>query len=209
MTDVEIEVKFYIAAPETIRRQLNALGASFTDRCAESNVRFEDADRSLIRKNALLRLRQTDSTCVLTYKGEPPEASEAPAGFKTYREWEVTVDDFDAMCRILGAIGFAPAQRYEKIRETYTMGGATVCIDHMPYGDFLEIEGSPDAIRRVAEQMGLDWNERILENYLAIFDRLKAECHLDFHDVTFENFKTVELDFSRYAARFTAGGDDK
>ncbi|MGM0451774.1 MAG: class IV adenylate cyclase [Thermodesulfobacteriota bacterium] len=206
MTDLEIEVKFYIADPQTIRQQLDALGAVFTDRCTENNIRFEDAGRSLIEKNALLRLRQTDTACILTYKGEPPDTSEAPAGFKTYREWEVTVDDFDAMYRILGAIGFAPAQRYEKIRETYVLAGATVCIDHMPYGDFLEIEGPPGAIRRMAKQLGLDWHERILENYLAIFDRLKAECHLNFRDVTFENFKDVELDFSRYAARFTAGG---
>ncbi len=205
MTDVEIEVKFYITAPETLRQQLHSLGASFTDRCAESNIRFEDADRSLIQKNALLRLRQTDTTCVLTYKGEPPEASEAPAGFKTYREWEVTVDDFDAMCRILDAIGFAPAQRYEKIRETYTIDDTTVCVDEMPYGHFLEIEGQPESIRGVAEKMGLNWQDRILDNYLAIFDRLKTELNLDFTDVTFANFKTVEMDFTDYTGLFTAG----
>lgn len=201
MPSLEIEVKFYLHEPAAAREQLAALGGVFKDRLTETNVCFEDTDHSLIAKNALLRLRQTDHASVLTYKGEPPETHPE---FKTYREWEVSVSDFETTEKILGALGYFPAQRYEKIRETCTIDDTTVCVDEMPYGHFVEIEGQPESIRDVAEKMGLNWHDRILDNYLAIFDRLKTELNLDFSDVTFDNFKAVEMDFRDFNGLFTA-----
>lgn len=200
MTSLEIEVKFHLNDPDGAREQLRAIGARFSGRSMETNIRFEDRDHTLIRKKSLLRLRKTDRQNTLTFKGEPPEADKR---FKIHRELEVTVNDFDIMYTILQAIGFQPAQRYEKIRETYEVEGAQLCLDRMPFGDFLEIEGEPDIILETARRMELDWHERILTSYLAIFDRLKDELRLRFDDVTFENFRNVDIDFRRYVHLFT------
>ncbi|MBS3732158.1 MAG: class IV adenylate cyclase [Desulfobacterales bacterium] len=202
-TDLEIEVKFYLAAPEESRRRIEDLGAEFAGKRFEQNIRFEDADASLIRKNALLRLRRTDSRAELTYKGEAPEENR---DFKVHRELEVTVSDFDTAAAIFEALGYHNAQVYEKHRETYIYGNTILCMDRMPFGFFLEIEGQPDAIRQTAQELGLDWNQRILANYLAIFDRLKSECALGFNDVTFDHFAGVNLDFGRFVQLFAAGG---
>lgn len=202
-TNLEIEVKFYIEAPEETRSRIESLGAEFAGKNFEQNIRFEDADDSLIRKNSLLRLRRTDSRAELTYKGEAPEENR---DFKVHRELEVAVSDFDTAAAILEALGYHNAQIYEKHRETYTYGNTVLCMDRMPFGFFLEIEGQPDAIRQTAQELGLDWNQRILANYLAIFDRLKSECALTFNDVTFDHFAGVNLDFGRFAHLFAAGG---
>lgn len=201
-TPLEIEVKFYVADPAAVRDRIRQAGARLTGKSFEHNVRFEDRDRSLVRKNALLRLRQSGGRAELTYKGEPPEKNR---DFKVHRELELVVDDFDTAAGILEALGFHAEQVYEKERETYALGRTVLCLDRMPFGDFLEIEGEPGAIREAAQKLGLDWKKRILSNYLAIFERLKAECGFSFSDVTFANFSGLDVDFGRYAHRFAAG----
>lgn len=205
MAPLEIEVKFYLPDPGRIKSRIKELGTEFNDKSFERNIRFEDKDCSLLKKNALLRLRKTESRTELTYKGEPPGKNRE---FKVHQELEIAVNDFDTTAAILENLGFHAEQVYEKHRQTYTLGDTVLCADQMPFGNFLEIEGQPDAIRQIAENLGLDWQERILANYLAIFDRLKAEYGLAFNDVTFENFRGVDLDFGASISRFKAGGMD-
>lgn len=204
MTELlETEVKFHLPFPETIRSRIQEADAQFAGRSFEKNIRFEDDACSLMKKKALLRLRKTESRIELTYKGEPPEKN---MDFKVHRELEVTVSDFDTTASILKELGFHEEQIYEKYRETWNLDETVVCMDNMPFGDFLEIEGSPENIRKTAASLGLDWEKRILENYLSIFQTLKNERRLSFNNVTFENFKKVDLDFSELLHLFEADG---
>ncbi|MFP4649664.1 MAG: class IV adenylate cyclase [Desulfobacterales bacterium] len=203
MMPLEIEVKFYLPDPEVIRSRIREYGAQYRSGTFERNIRFEDSDFSLVKKNALLRLRKTDSRAELTYKAEPPEKNR---DFKIHRELEITVSDFDTAEAILSELGFLGQQVYEKYRETWHIKDAVLCLDQMPFGHFLEIEGRRQEIREIANALGLDWDRRILSNYLAIFERLKHENALSFKDVTFENFREVDLDFAGFAGLFEAGG---
>ncbi len=203
MTPLEIEVKFYLPDPELIRGAIRESGAQYRGETFERNIRFEDTDCSLIKKNALLRLRKTDGKAELTYKAEPPEKNR---DFKIHRELEITVSDFDTAEAILSELGYRGKQVYEKYRETWSIKDAVLCLDQMPFGNFLEIEGRQEEIREIADSLGLDWDRRILFNYLAIFDRLKNETALSFTDVTFENFRDVDIDFAGFAGLFEAGG---
>lgn len=199
MTPLEIEVKFHLTDPDGIRRRIRSLNAAFGGVSDEMNLRFEDSADSLVERKMLLRLRKADGV-TLTCKS-PSQRKDTQ--FKVHQELEVTVSDFDTMQAILETLGFHIAQRYEKKRETYTIGDTILCLDTMPYGDFLEIEGEPDAIRRTAGQLGLDWSKRILTNYLAIFEALRRQLNLSFSDVTFENFKGIPVDFTAFAHLFT------
>jgi adenylate cyclase class 2 len=184
MVPVETEVKFHLADPDAMRAQLTALGARSLGRSHERNIRLEDEGRSLIRRKCLLRLRR-DRKTTLTFKSLPADADPA---FKQLIETETEVSDFDAMLRILAALGFHPEQVYEKWRETLVLDETTFCLDALPFGDFLEIEGSREAIMAFASRLGLDWPRRIVLNYLEIFDCLRKRHRLPFRDVTFENF---------------------
>lgn len=160
------------------------MGASSLGRALEHNTRFEDQGRNLIREKALLRLRR-DRKAVLTYKSAPADADPA---FKQLDELEVEVADFDAMQGILMSLGFIPEQVYEKWRETLVVDQTSFCLDTLPFGEFLEIEGSKDAITHFTSRLGLEWNRRILMNYLEIFDLIRNHYGLPFRDATFENF---------------------
>ena len=201
MIPTEIEVKFYLPNLKSIRKRLLALGAHSKGRF-ETNFRYEDAHHTLIQKKALLRLRR-DTKTRLTYKSEPPVKDNH---FKVFRELEVEVSDFATMNLILESLGFQKVQTYEKWRETLTLNGTSFCIDNMPFGNFLEIEGKKKSIRDQAFEIGMHWEKRIILNYLELFDILKRKLNLTFSDITFDNFANFKFDPAEYLYLFEASG---
>lgn len=204
MTDLEIEVKFYISDLEPILRRMDAMGAASQGKWFEINLRFEDPDQSLLRKNSLLRLRR-DFRNRLTFKSSPDSSAGEDGQFKVYRELELEVSSFEVMVRILESLGYHVEQTYEKQRETFHYGNLEICADTLPFGDFLEIEGEKEAIRSMACQLGLAWEQRILQNYLGIFEYIRKKTGMKFTDVTFANFEKVVQDLSGHIRHFEIG----
>lgn len=192
MLPIETEVKFHLSDPSAVRTRLLAWGARSMGRGLERNIRFDDAGKNLMRSKSLLRLRE-DHKVTLTFKAVPADADPA---FKQLVELEVEVADFVAMQRILASLGYHPEQSYDKWRETLTLDRTAFCLDTLPFGDFLEIEGPKEAILAAAKRLDLDWDKRILLNYLEIFDVIRKRENLSFADVTFSNFaaRPVHLD---------------
>jgi adenylate cyclase class 2 len=189
---VEVEVKFRLADVDGLRRRITGTGAISRGRVFETNFRFDDGNGSLAENATLLRLRQ-DDRATLTFKAKSPQTDNQ---FKIQNEYEVTVSDFGMMGRILEKLGFRRQQIYEKWRETFDLNATHLCLDAMPFGDFLEIEGTQTAIIAAASRLGLVWERRILLNYLEIFSIIKQHFGLPFNDVTFDNFASLRFDFS-------------
>lgn len=194
MKSLEIEIKFYVPDIDSIRAEISSLGAELKDSGFETNILFDDDEMRLTRGKKLLRLRQ-DSRCRLTVKAPPDDVDTTKTNqFKIFRELEVGVSDSQTMIAILEQLGFYPRQVYEKQRETYLFNHTELCLDTLPYGHFLEIEGGKDDIRKAAETIGLNWEKRITANYLSLFATIQKQLSLPFNDVTFENFKKMEID---------------
>ncbi len=187
---LEIEAKLLVENLALVESRLAAMGATVRQtRVFERNIRYEDSGRTLTPAGIILRLRQ-DSRAYLTYKG--PLATGTP-GLQTRFEAEVTVDDFDTMDLILRKLGYQPFMVYEKYRTTYALGDAEVALDELPYGNFVEIEGAPAAIEALVTGLGLTPNVRFQESYGQLFDHVRANLGLAFHDLTFENFAGVAV----------------
>lgn len=201
MEQLETEIKFYIADLSSIRQRIVEMGAYSNGRSFESNIRFEDRHRNLKKQKSLLRLRQ-DRQVRLTYKSTPPEDNDQ---FKILKELEVEVSDFDTMHHILEALGFHQEQVYEKWRETLVLDRTHFCLDSMPFGNFLEIEGPKQEIQKFTVRLELAWSQRILMNYLEIFEILKNKLDLDFFDVTFDNFSHVKVNLVDWLDMLVAG----
>jgi adenylate cyclase class 2 len=184
MEQLEIEVKFYVADMECIQRRILALGAESRGRVFENNIRYEDEKNTLIRKKS-----------ILTFKSSPPATSRE---FKVLNELEVEVSDFQTMNRILENLGLHPEQVYEKWRETFILDQTGFYLDTMPYGTFLEIEGTQKDIRTYAASLDLNWQKRILLNYLEIFEIIRQTLSLDFKDLTFKNFENIRVDMAAF-----------
>ena len=190
MSHLEIEVKFQIDDLQAIRDRLVQIGAQGERRVFETNIRYEDPHKGLLSKNCLLRLRR-DTRNILTYKSKAPQPDKR---YKIHTEIEVEVSSFESMQQILESLGYHQAQVYEKWRETYRLEEVVFCLDTMPFGTFLEIESNTKNIETYAEKMNLEWPRRITLNYLEMFGLLKKHCRLPFQDITFENFKAVEIE---------------
>lgn len=201
MSTLEIEVKFFLADMEDVRQRLQKAGAESAGRVFETNICFENASHDLLRNNSLLRLRK-DHKATLTYKDQPAGAD---SEFKVLEEREVAVSDFDTMRGILLALGFHQEQVYEKYRETFYLGSTEICLDSMPFGNFLEIEGRKEHIRDLARQLDMPWQRRILLNYRSIFMEIKEGRGLGFSNITFDNFRGVKPGIEAFLPLFEAG----
>jgi adenylate cyclase class 2 len=201
MKGMEIEVKFHIARKDDIRHHIMELGAISLGRFFETNLRFEDRNHSLEAHRSLLRLRR-DSRVRLTHKS-PPVRNDGE--FKIRREIEIEVSSFDQTRQLLEQLGYRVVQVYEKWRETFQFERVAFCLDEMPFGTFLELEGEPDAIRTAAAALDLPWPSRILTNYLHIFSLLRQHLDLPFTDVTFDNFAGAPVDIKPLLAGLRSG----
>lgn len=186
---LEIEVKFFVTNLANVRERVVAAGASVKKaRVYERNIRYDNAWDGLMARGAMLRLRQ-DKKAKMTFKGVPQDGDHSDTQARVREEIEFEVGDFDSADLLLQRVGFIPRQTYEKYRETFQLGGVEIVLDEMPYGDFIELEGSEEEIRTVADQLRLSWDARIITNYLGLLAQLNAHHGIEIQDLTFANFE--------------------
>ncbi len=185
----ELEVKFYISRRKEMEMKLATLGKVFAPRVLEVNLRLDTPDRSLTAAGKVQRLRR-DTKVRVTYKA----GGTLEGGVNRRQELEFTVSDFDTARSLFEALGYQVYTIYEKFRTTYSLGNVEVVVDELPTGDFLEIEG-PDreSIYRAAQKLGLNWDAGIMDSYMVMFEQLKGRLGLTFRDLSFENFKGLEI----------------
>ena len=185
----EVEVKLHTPDLESVKRALDAAGATpLKPRVFERNLRYDSADGTLMAAGIVLRLRQ-DEAVKLTYKAD----ASMERGIVSRFEAEIEVSDFETMDVILKRLGYVVALVYEKYRTTYALDGAEIVLDELPYGNFSEIEGDAATIERVIEALGLSGARRMTGSYVELFWDVKARLGLDLRDCTFDNFADINV----------------
>lgn len=190
MDGQEIEVKFLISDLAGFRSRLVNAGAVLTgDRVHEINLRFDTPDRALTQQQKVLRLRK-DRIDRLTFKGPAQQGQSVIVR----AEIEVEVSDFEATQRILEALGYEVSAMYEKYRTTFHFDHAEVVMDELPFGNFIEIEaGDQSAVQSIASTLGLRWEARIFDSYLALFDRLRTNLSMQISNLSFADLGGMKV----------------
>lgn len=190
---LEIEVKFLVSDHRPIRRRaVTAGGHRISPRVHEVNLRFDDRRGRLTRAGIVLRLRR-DRRSLLTVKRRLRDGIRSEA--RRRQEIEVEVDNLEAAQAILDALGYRPCFRYEKYRETYSLGAVEVALDELPFGRFVELEGPNDrALRHAARLLSLDWRARYTGSYLALYERVRRAHRLKARDLTFASVADIQVD---------------
>lgn len=177
----ETEVKFRIDSIPEIRDQLHRIGAELVSKAFEYNLRFDDTAKSVSAMGATLRLRR-DRQTKLTFKAKP-DTSE---GVRVSEKLTVKINDFDTMKAILERLGYWVCQQVEKEREAWQYQSIRLCIDTLPMGQFLEIQGPKRGIRTVAQLLGLDFDQRILEHYGILWGEYCKSRNISQNDILFD-----------------------
>ena len=154
---IEVEVKAVVDDSAARRERLLAAGAraEFTGRMRD--LRYDTPDRALAAADHVLRVRvysgPAGETAHLDWKG----ATRIAAGLKEREEYTTGVGDLDGLTTILAALGFVATREIEREVSMYRLGDATVRFERYPrMDDLVEVEGTPDAIERAIEALGME-----------------------------------------------------
>jgi adenylate cyclase class 2 len=167
----EVEVKLGFPSPEEALRRVEALPAALAEpRRFEDNRVYDLPTGDLRSTGRLLRLRLRGARATLTFKSRVPGDSR----HKVQLEHETAVSDMEETDLILRALGFSPWYRYQKYRTVYRFDGVEISVDETPIGCFVELEGDPEAIDRVAALLGFGPERYIRGTYRELHEAESA-----------------------------------
>ncbi len=187
-TNREIEVKLPVDDVEALVKRIGHLRAAGRGRVFEQNTLYDTSESGLRRAGCLLRVRvETPAgtsisppgspSAILTVKAPPSTTKTGrratTSRYKERLETETVIHHPASWDRKLKQLGFRPAFRYEKYRTTFRLPGLHLDLDETPVGDFLELEGNPKAIERVARALGYRPADYVRATY---WDLYSAYC---------------------------------
>jgi len=174
---LECELKYLDININELSSRLAEVGAQSLGRYFESNLVFDYPDRSLKGAGILLRLRERQGQAILTVKHPPKTAT--PSALKVFEEIETVVGDFTVMRTALETVGFSVAFAYEKVREKWKYKECVICLDRLPFGDYVEIEGTEETVPVCAEAVGIGACETSKATYHALNIEYRFKNDLD------------------------------
>jgi adenylate cyclase class 2 len=165
---IEIEKKYRLTKQQrrSIEKKLRELGVVPREVEFEENIVYRGGRLDL--GGCALRLRRVDDRATLTFKQRFP--SKSP--IKHQQEEETTVANPDAAHAIISALGFRVGLIYEKRRVHWDIGKASLVIDELPFGLFMEIEASEREIKRVEKLLAAETLPPVMETYPSLTVRL-------------------------------------
>jgi adenylate cyclase, class 2 len=147
---IETEKKFRLRPKQLtkITRRLVKLGAVFADESFEQN--YLHRGRVLDERRAILRLRKTERATLLTYK----QPFGTNGHVKQKIEFETEVSNVEQTEKIIGALGYRLSVVYEKRRKTFHLDDVEIVLDELPFGLYMEIEGTHKDIIQAEKRLG-------------------------------------------------------
>ena len=148
---IETEKKFRLDPKQFAKLpgRLKKIGAVFAGEDFEENYLHRGG--VLDDRDAVLRLRKTENKTTITYKESLPSVSDV----KHKTEFETEVSDVNEMEEIIRMLGYRLSIVYEKRRRTWRLGKVEIMLDELPFGLFMEIEGTPRSIAVVEKRLAI------------------------------------------------------
>ncbi len=163
-------------------RKIRNLRARCSGRVLERNTLFDTPDEDFRRRGRLVRVRIETPAASVLIPGRPartiitsksPVLVSADSRYKEKLEREMVSTARKAWPASLRSLGFRPGFRYEKFRTTFRLPSLRLDLDETPVGTYLEIEGTPASIDRVARALGFSPRDYIRTTYWGLN---AAEC---------------------------------
>ena len=139
---IETEKKYRLTEEQRgrILKNLNEIDAEYKGEVFEENSIFQSD--FLVENGGVVRIRKTDDKTILTYK----KRIRNEFAVKRQIEYETEVADAEAIEKIVENLGCVKTLVYEKRRKTWRFRQVEIVLDELPFGSFMEIEGSITAI---------------------------------------------------------------
>lgn len=178
----EVEIKFRVNDPKIIKEQLGKMGVTAGPEEFQRTVRFDTPRDDLENRGLFLRVREEGKKSTFTVKRKASDDSL----YKERDEWETQVGDAKVVVEQMKALGFTKLRIMEKYRQTFILPGVEVVIDRLPFGNFLEIEGSPEAIEDTISRLGLPRKKAMNVSYWELKNEYNKERGLTGENIVFD-----------------------
>jgi adenylate cyclase class 2 len=177
---LEQEVKFACPDFNRLRSILEENEARFVHRVFEHNRVYDTPGRDLRAEGKLLRLREARQAvlCLKQSPGDAQRTGGVSPRVKTWEETQTQVVDPRSMHSLLLSLGYEVVFAYQKVREKWQAGGCEVCLDRLPFGRYVEIEGEPDRIWAQARALGLSAQKWSGKSYYDLHQEWRAAHRL-------------------------------
>jgi adenylate cyclase class 2 len=177
---IETEKKYRLDKKRLVElsAKLESIGAVFAEERFEENYLHRGG--ALDERGAMLRLRKIDDTCYLTYK----EKLRSDSDYKHKIEFETLVSNVEATESIIEMLGYHLSVVYEKHRKTWHLGDVEIVLDELPFGVYMEIEGSIEDIEKTEKLLEVE----DLEHEPRGYSRLTAKYGKDVDGVMESRF---------------------
>jgi adenylate cyclase class 2 len=165
---LEIEKKYRLSGQrwDEIVSSLREIGADFIGEDLEENTIY--GGEALDQTGGIVRIRKTQDRALLTFK----RRVEHQADVKQQIEHETEISDPDAVADIISELGLIPKLVYEKRRKIWRLRTTEIVLDELPFGLYMEIEGSITAIKEAEMLLGIEDLETEHETYPRLTARL-------------------------------------
>ncbi len=165
---LEIEVKLRVPTVAAARRLLIQHGFKIsTPRHLERNLLLDTHPSTLRSSGVVLRVRQALGETVVTYKSK----GAVEGRHKVREELEIGATSASATLAIFERLGYRPTFRYDKYRTIFSRDRERghAMLDETPIGPFLELEGPPNWIDRMARALGFTPDDYLTASYGALW----------------------------------------
>lgn len=180
---IEVEVKFRIGDLGLLENKIkNVGGRELHKNIFQRTIRMDTPKESLRDRGVFLRVRDGEKK-VMTVKSKISGADE---NFKERQELEIEVNDISLAEQMMESLGFTQKWIMEKYRTEYELDRTVLALDHLPFGDYLEIEGEKAEIEKVINLLDLQDEERLVNSYWHLFDDYKKTNSLTGENIVFE-----------------------
>lgn len=162
-----MELKFRVDDFQKVERNLERIGVEPGDAVRENNLVLDLMGGTLRKTDTLFRLRNCGKGTLVTVKRPLPATA-----LKVRHEEEAVLEcsQEDAL-KLFKLLGYGVVYRYEKTRRECRVGEATICLDELWFGRYVEIEAeSEEAVMKAVDEMGFDPAEGIRFSYAALED---------------------------------------
>ena len=157
---LEIEKKYRLSAErrDALAAALQKIGAIFAGEDFEANTIYGG---DALGDGAIVRIRKTQDRSLLTFK----RMVENQTDVKHQIEHETKISNADAAARMLSELGLRARLVYEKKRSIWKFRNVEIVLDELPFGLFMEIEGSITGIKEAEMLLGIKDLETEHETY--------------------------------------------
>ena len=165
---VEIEKKYRLTPEQAsyVEDELAAAAANFAGEEFEENTIYGGGVLDEIA--GIIRIRRIGTKSILTFKQRIPNDSD----LKHQIEHESEIADATSVAAMLSELKLVPRVIYEKRRKTWTFKSVEIVLDELPFGLFMEIEGSITQIKEAEMILGIEDFETEHQTYPSLTAKL-------------------------------------